>query len=214
MSRLWEAELREQMNFPPTVQTGREVLCVPVELVQTPFIQLKPPNTRTSNQNMSESHMSWCSQWCWPCMLGATQITYYFSVHYLESQSHGIDTGPLCICLPALSPPYPPRLLSSLLNTFGTGLPLWLKNTSVSMVPFFLCACLFGSALARGGLWLGETCAALMKICVSISSKGHSAPTARSHSSFLSSDVQCEIILAWQNTHLQLKHSQTNDIWS
>ena len=140
---------------------------------------------------------------------GGTQITYYFSVHYLQSQSHSIDTGPLCICLPVLSLNPPPRLLSSPLNTFGSGLPLWLKNTSVSMVPFFLCACPFGSALARGSFWLGETCAALMKICVSISSKGQAALTTCSHSSFCSSDVQCEITLAWQNTHLQLKHFQT-----
>lgn len=47
-----------------------------------------------------------------------TQITYYFSVHYLQSQSHGIDTGPLCICLPTLSlnpsPPLPtPPLFST-----------------------------------------------------------------------------------------------------
>lgn len=138
---------------------------------------------------------------------GATQITYYFSVHYLQSQSYSIDTGPLCICLPALSlnPHRPPRLLSSPLNTFGAGLPLWLKNTSVSMVPFFLRACPFGSALARGGFWLGETCAALMKICVSISSKGHSAPTTHSHSSFCSSHVQREITLAWQSHPLAVE---------
>lgn len=30
-----------------------------------------------------------CSQRCWPCMVegGGTQITYYFSVHYLQLQS-------------------------------------------------------------------------------------------------------------------------------
>lgn len=72
-------------------------------------------------------------------MLGATQITYYFSVHYLQSESHSFDTGPLCICLPALSlnSTPPPQLLSSLLNTFGTILPLWLKNINVSVVAFF-----------------------------------------------------------------------------
>lgn len=190
------------MNFPPTVQTGREALCVAVELSQAPFRQPKPLNTCTSNQNVSESQtaktVGAASGADLVCLGGggATQITYYFSVHYLQSQSHGIDTGPLCICLPVLSLNPPPRLRSSPLNTFGTGLPLWLKNTSVSMVPFFLCACPFSSAFARGSFWLGETCAALMKMCVSISSKGQAAPTTCSHSSFCSSDVQCEITLA------------------
>lgn len=43
------------VNFPPTVQTGREALCVSMDLGQTTFMQLKPLNTRTSNQNVSES---------------------------------------------------------------------------------------------------------------------------------------------------------------
>lgn len=185
------------MNFPPTGQTSREALCVAVELSQAPFRQSKPLNTCTSNQNVSESQTAKTVAASGADLVcrGATQITYYFSVDYLQSQSHGIDTGPLCICLPVLSLNPPPCLLSSPLNTFGTGLPLWLKNISVSMVPFFLCACPFGSALARGSFWLGETCAALMKICVSISSKGQAAPTTCSHSSFCSSDVQCEITL-------------------
>lgn len=46
---------KRAMNFPPTVQTGREALCVAVELSQTPFKQLKPLNTCTSIQNLSES---------------------------------------------------------------------------------------------------------------------------------------------------------------
>lgn len=62
---------------------------------------------------ITDSQDGWCSQRCWPCMLGATQITYYFCVRYLQWQSHSIDTGPLCICLPALSlnptAPTPPR---------------------------------------------------------------------------------------------------------
>lgn len=145
---------------------------------KTSSIQPKPLNTFTSNQNVSESQTAKVvGVFSGADLVWATQITYYFSFDYLQSQSHGIDTGPLCICLPALSPsppatPPPLRLLSSALNTFGAGLPLWLKNTLVSMVPFFLCACPFGSALARGGFWPGETCAALMKICVSVSSKG------------------------------------------
>lgn len=79
-----------------------------------------------------------CSQRCWPCLLegGGTQITYYFSVHYLQLQSKRLDTEPLCICLSAPSPnpltaPAPPV---SLLSTVVSGLPLLLKNTIVSLV--------------------------------------------------------------------------------
>lgn len=175
------------MNFPPTVQTRREALCVAVELRQTPFIQLKPLNTRTSNQNVSESQTakmvgaaSGADLVCWePLKLHIILVFIIFS-RRAAALTQGLFVSVCLLCHSTPSPP-PPHLHSSPLNTFGAGLPLLLKNTSVSMVPFFLCACPFGSALARRGYWLGETCAALMKICVSLSSKGH---TALTHSSF------------------------------
>lgn len=49
------------------------------------------------------------------------------------------------------------------------------------------------SALARTGRWLRQTCAALMKICVSLFWKGQ---TASAHNSFCSSHIQHEITLA------------------
>lgn len=59
--RKWTSFARQSwegaMNFPPTAATGREALCVAVELSQTSFMQLKTPEThRTSNQSVSESH--------------------------------------------------------------------------------------------------------------------------------------------------------------
>lgn len=74
------------MNFPPTVQTGREALCIAVELGQTPFKQLKPLNTCTSTQNLSESQtakMAAAASGADLVPQGTTQITYYFSGHYL-----------------------------------------------------------------------------------------------------------------------------------
>ena len=133
------------LNFPPTVQTGREALCVSMDPSQTTFMQLKPLNTRTSNQNVSESQtakkVSVASGADLVCLRGGpTPITCYLSVHYLWSQSVSSDTGPLCIFLPALSlnplaAPVPPVFSTE--RIFSAGLPLLLKNTIVSMVPFF-----------------------------------------------------------------------------
>lgn len=177
------------MNFPPTVQTGREALCVAVELSQTPFKQLKPLNTCTSNQNLSESQTAKMSATAsgadlvgrGPLKLHIILVFIIFS-YRAKALTQGLFVS-VCLLCPS-TPLTAPTLLSSLLNAFGAGFPLLLKNTSVSMAPFFLWACPFGSALARKGYWLGETCAALMKICVSLSSKGHSVQT---HSSFSSS---------------------------
>lgn len=59
------------------------------------------------------------------------------------------------------------------------------------MVPFFLCACPFGSALARGAYWLGETCAALMKNFLS-----PQTATLDRLAAHFAAHIQCEISLA------------------
>ena len=195
------------MNSPPTVPAGREALCVSMELGQPPpplLIELKLLNTRTSNQNVSESPTakmvslaSGADLVCWGPLNLHIILAFIIFSRWATALTQGLFVSLRLLC--PSTPKRPSRLLSPL-NTFGTGLRLWLKNTNVSMVPFFPYACPFGSALAGRSFWLRETCAALMKICLSISSKGHSALTSQSHSSFCSSDVEHEITLAWRNT--------------
>lgn len=160
------------VNFPPTVQARREALCVAVELSQTIFIQQEPRNARTSNQIVSESQTaktvgaaSCADLVCWgPLKLHIILVFIIFS-RGATSLTQGLFVSVCLLCHSA--PSLHPHLHSSPLSTFGTGLPLLLKNTIVSMVPFFFCARPFGSALARRGYWVGETCATLMKMCVS-----------------------------------------------
>lgn len=99
----WESS--ELSSYSP-VPAGREVFCVTLELRPTTLHTSETPehsHVEPECVRITDSQDGWSSQRCWPCMLGATQITYYFSVHYLEPRSHCIDTGTLCICLPALS---------------------------------------------------------------------------------------------------------------
>lgn len=113
-SKLWEAELREQWTSLLQSRLA-ERLFVWLWSSAKPLSYSWNPWTLAHPTRKCQNHRQQCSQRCWPCMLGTTQITYYFSVHYLQSQSCSIDTGPLCICLPALSlnpltapPPTPP----------------------------------------------------------------------------------------------------------
>lgn len=83
-----------------------------------------------------------------------------------------MDTGPLCICLSTLSsnPLTAPTPPVSLLSTFGSGLPLLMKNTSSSLLLFLFCAGPFASAFARR-----RACATLVKTRPSSSLTAHFA---------------------------------------
>lgn len=117
------------MNFPPTVQTGREALCVAVELSQTPFKQLKPLNTCTSNQNLSESQTAKMSATAsgadlvgrGPLKLHIILVFIIFSYRAMAS-TQGLFVS-VCLLCPS-TPLTAPTLLSSLVNAFGAGLPL------------------------------------------------------------------------------------------
>jgi len=100
-------------------------------------------------------------------MLATTQMTYYFSVHYIQLQSNCIDTGPLCIWSPALflnPPPPTPPLFSTepILHEASTSAE---EYQCLNGFPFPPRLSLFGGALARGVFWPGKTCAALVKLC-------------------------------------------------
>ena len=203
-----EAELREQWTPLLQSQLAERLFVCLWSLANPPpppfIIQLKLLNTRTSNQNVSESPTakmvslaSGADLVCWGPLKLHIILAFIIFSRRATALTQGLFVS-LCLLCPS-TPKRPSRLLSPL-NTFGTGLRLWLKNTNVSMVPFSSYACPFGSALAGRSFWLRETCAALMKICLSISSKGHSALTSQSHSSFCSSDVEHEITLAWRNS--------------
>lgn len=105
------------MNFPPTVQTRREALCVAVELRQTPFIQLKPLNTRTSNQKVSESQTakmvgaaSGADLVCWePLKLHIILVFIIFSRRAAAlTQGLFVSVCLLCHSTPSPPPPTPP----------------------------------------------------------------------------------------------------------
>lgn len=167
MNKRREAELRE-LNFPPTVQARREALCVAVELSQTIFIRQKPRNARTSNQIVSESQTaktvcaaSCADLVCWgPLKLHIILVFIIFSRGATGwTQGLFVSVCLLCHSTPSLHP----HLHSSLLSTFGTELPLLLKNTIVSMVPFFFCARPFGQKRLLG--W-GDVCHPHENLCL------------------------------------------------
>lgn len=89
-----------------------------------------------------------------------------------------MDTGPLCVCLSTrssnpLTAPTPPV---SPLATFGSGLPLLMKNTSSSLLLFFYSVPVpLLLLLLEGGRLLGSTCATLVKTRPSSSLAAHFA---------------------------------------
>jgi len=135
------------MNSPPTLLAGREALCVAVELSQTPSYNWNPW-TPAQLGRVLQNHwlvrlVSDADLVCWggPLKLHIILVFIIFSLKATAlTQAFFVS-----VCLPCPSTHHHP-LLSYLLNTFGTGLPLWLKNTNVSIVAFFPPRLSFGSA--------------------------------------------------------------------
>lgn len=174
-----EWQSRERSECPSYSQKWQRSSLCGCGAKPNPFTQPKPLNTCTSTQNVSESQSAKTVQ---PAVLtlysgrggGGTQITYYFSVHYLcraKAWTLGLCIGLSTLSSNPLTAPTPPV---PLLSTIGSGLPLLMKNTSSSLVHFLICAPLV-LLLLEGGRLHGRTCATLVIMRPSSSLTAHFA---------------------------------------
>lgn len=152
------------MNFPPTVQTGREALCVAVELVQPPFREQKPLNTRTSNQNVSESQTakmvglaSGADLVCWgPLKLHIILVFIIFS-HRATALTQGLFVS-VCLLCPLNPPTAPTPPLLSTEHIWHRASPLAEEYQRVNGSPFPLRLSLWFSFGQRRLLAGGDVC--------------------------------------------------------